>query len=385
MPSTAIVLRPQLRRITARRLTGPCSPNFNRCEWRRQTRRHRCFNYPAALVELGSDLRVGHGLDETIDLGDDFRFGPAQVPHRERRRQGQNPGGARPKDVAAFAGGDADLGVRALGVDLRYQWQKDGAAVADATNSNLHFDNLQLDQSGRYTVVVSSGAEFAVSEPATLTVCPVLITVSPTNVAAFRHGSAHFSVVAVGSGALQYQWRFNGADLLEATNDFLQLREVQNINSGRYEVMITSRFGSVLSDEAGLFVSSVAAWGLVDQSKVPNVLASVKAISAGLSHSLGLKADGTVVAWGYNEHGQTNLPPGMVDIVALGSGCDAVHSHALTRAGSVIEWGEYYGFPALKPPGNLGLVVGISSGSDYSLALRADGTLAVWGYSVLLS
>ena len=55
---------------------------------------------------------------------------------------------------------------------------------------------------------------------------------------------------------------------------------------------------------------TVVAWGLNNkgQTKVPEDLKSVVAIAAGSDHSLALKSDGTVVAWGDNSNGQTNVP-----------------------------------------------------------------------------
>jgi alpha-tubulin suppressor-like RCC1 family protein len=45
-------------------------------------------------------------------------------------------------------------------------------------------------------------------------------------------------------------------------------------------------------------------------------LKNVVAIAAGYYHSLALKSDGTVVAWGYNYEGETNVPAGLTNVVA---------------------------------------------------------------------
>ncbi|MBK7189944.1 MAG: hypothetical protein IPH86_15030 [bacterium] len=63
-------------------------------------------------------------------------------------------------------------------------------------------------------------------------------------------------------------------------------------------------------------------------------------MSAGEDHSLGLKADGSIVAWGSNAYGQ----------------CDV-------------------------PSPNAGFVA-VSAGGGYSLGLKANGTVAAWGYNV---
>src|SRR5262245_32576679 len=47
--------------------------------------------------------------------------------------------------------------------------------------------------------------------------------------------------------------------------------------------------------------------------------AGVVEVAAGADHSLGLEADGSVVAWGWNNYSQTNVPspnPGFIAIAA---------------------------------------------------------------------
>ena len=43
-------------------------------------------------------------------------------------------------------------------------------------------------------------------------------------------------------------------------------------------------------------------------------------IAAGGLHNLALRADGTVVAWGDNWHGQSTVPGGLTGVVALAAG-----------------------------------------------------------------
>ena len=44
------------------------------------------------------------------------------------------------------------------------------------------------------------------------------------------------------------------------------------------------------------------------------------AIAAGLNHSLALKADGTVVAWGFNPDGQSTIPAGLTGVISIAAG-----------------------------------------------------------------
>ena len=64
------------------------------------------------------------------------------------------------------------------------------------------------------------------------------------------------------------------------------------------------------------------------QTNVPAGLNNVVAIAAGGFHSLALKYDGTVVAWGDNSAGQSSVPVGLTNVLAIASGY--LHSLALT-------------------------------------------------------
>ncbi|MEV6978767.1 hypothetical protein [Kitasatospora sp. NPDC093806] len=136
-------------------------------------------------------------------------------------------------------------------------------------------------------------------------------------------------------------------------------------------------------------------------------LKDLVAVAAGLLHSVALRSDGTVVSWGYNQEGQlgdgttgTRITPTRVcavgrtapctayldDVVAVAAG--EFHSMALRADGTVVAWG-------LNSSGQLGDgstdsspvpvevrtggVVAISAGAGHSLALTTDGFVQAWG------
>src|SRR3989304_452106 len=61
------------------------------------------------------------------------------------------------------------------------------------------------------------------------------------------------------------------------------------------------------------------------------------AVAAGGGHSLGLRADGSIVAWGRNFEAQTNVPAPNRGFVGVGAG--RYHSLGLKADGSIVAWG----------------------------------------------
>jgi alpha-tubulin suppressor-like RCC1 family protein len=53
---------------------------------------------------------------------------------------------------------------------------------------------------------------------------------------------------------------------------------------------------------------------------IPADLSNIIAIDAGGWHSLALKADYTVVAWGDDQWGQAEVPPGLSQVIAVAAG-----------------------------------------------------------------
>jgi alpha-tubulin suppressor-like RCC1 family protein len=181
-------------------------------------------------------------------------------------------------------------------------------------------------------------------------------------------------------------------------------------------------------------INSVAAWGDneggqlgngstggISNTPVPvSVLdeSDIKALAGGLEHSLALKRDGTVWAWGWNNFGQlgngttadSNIPVQVKDkndptgfltgVQAIDAG--AAHNIALKNDGTVVTWGFNgtgqlgdgtddnsaeddvpHPYPVNVKDFNgvddLTGVEAIAAGAFSSLALLEDGTVAAWG------
>ena len=127
---------------------------------------------------------------------------------------------------------------------------------------------------------------------------------------------------------------------------------------------------------------------------------SWRSISAGANHSLAIRADGTLWSWGTNAFGQTGLgttagtqtTPAQVGTATNWKSISAgsTHSLAIKTDGTLWAWGvNYHGRTGLGTatssqltPAQVGTATNwaaVSAGSFHSLAIKSDGTLWAWG------
>ena len=125
--------------------------------------------------------------------------------------------------------------------------------------------------------------------------------------------------------------------------------------------------------------------------RIPD-LGEVTAISAGTRHSMALRRDGTVLAWGDNRYGQvgdgttTNRDrpvtiAGVRNAIAIAAGGD--FSAVLLADGSVVQWGSVYDTPKPRPtpapvPGVRG-VRSLVAGGTHAAVITQTGGVITWG------
>lgn len=151
--------------------------------------------------------------------------------------------------------------------------------------------------------------------------------------------------------------------------------------------LIAYRFRLVASNALGLTYGAeqrfttgqrLTGWGLnhAGQSAIPLGLTNSVSVQAGGSHSLALRPDGTLVAWGENYTGGPTQPV-LSNLIAVASGWYS--GLALSSNGTVITWGQNSQLPQPPAPAGLSNIVAIAAGNVHSLALRADGRVLIWG------
>jgi len=294
----------------------------------------------------------------------------------------------QPISQFVIAGSTATFTVAAGGLSpLSYQWRLGGADIQGATNATFTLTNVQSGNAGVYSVAVSNIYGTVTSANATLTVAtpPVLLT-QPASQTVSAGADVTFQVTASGSTPLDYQWRFGGVPIAGATNASLALLGVRTNQTGAFSVVVTNVVGSATSTNAVLTVLPVlgpqwvVAWGenTWGQTNVPPGLSNVIMAAGANEHSVALKSDGTIVAWGGNTLGQTHVPADLTNAVAIAAG--GHYSLALKTDGTVAGWG-LNNVGQLDIPSGLTNVTAIAAGEAHGVALKGDGTLAVWGYN----
>jgi alpha-tubulin suppressor-like RCC1 family protein len=281
---------------------------------------------------------------------------------------------------------------------LYFQWRVGGTNLPGATGQALVLEDAT--NAGPYQVVVSNAFGVAISPPAILDFAgaPPMVVTQPKDQSGYLGNGARLQVVATGSLPLSYQWRFDGHDLPGGTNSILAFDNLTMAQAGAYSVVVSNAFGVVSSAKAAVHLVQVAGWGddRYGQTDVPSGLADVIQVAGGYYHSLALKADGTVTAWGATiggfegvDYGQTAVPSDATNVVAIAAG--GYHSLALRADGTVVAWGaggkaatnviffppNHYGQSIV--PAGLDNVVAIAAGQYHSAAVQSDGRLIVWG------
>ena len=165
----------------------------------------------------------------------------------------------QPTNETVAVGNPVSFAVAAVSAaPMSYQWYWNVTnELAGATNAALTLNDVQLTNAGEYSVTVSNLYGATVSSNALLNVItlPPTIVLEPTNETVLVGGSATFNVGVTGSQPFNYQWYYNGTNVITgATNAALTLNDVQLTNAGEYSVTISNLYGGTNSSEALLTV-----------------------------------------------------------------------------------------------------------------------------------
>lgn len=154
-------------------------------------------------------------------------------------------------------GATVKLQVYVTGTTPFIQWCLNDLALSGKTTAILTLANVQLTNTGLYTVVASNYVGSITSSPVSLEVTArpqIQYTWDLAPWAVHVGEDPWFAVTASGTPPLALQWRRDGQVLPGQTNATLPLPAVQPADEGDYTVVVTNEFGVLISEPARLWV-----------------------------------------------------------------------------------------------------------------------------------
>jgi hypothetical protein len=315
---------------------------------------------------------------------------------------------SQPSPAAQFkqTGGATSIRVVANGSpSVSYQWNQGATALTDGTtgstaisgsqSSTLTISGVTSNDTGSYDVVISGpgGSAFNVtSAAAVLTVQdPVAITTPPRSLAD-RVGE-HVGFVAVAAGTSPgYQWEFDDAPIVGATNSALSVANIQSTNAGTYKIVVTNLVSGPASASATLTVINspwlaLAATNLL----VARVGDGVQTLSGTAGNTLYFDqytTNGTYLnssqapdegigqPYGTGGNFSSSMPLGSPALIVAGAGNDGDYEAMLTLSGADQEYLGFAGY-CLPYPATGGPV------NDAAGNWRGLATMNAFGYYTL--
>ena len=117
---------------------------------------------------------------------------------------------------------------------------------------------------------------------------------------------------------------------------------------------------------------SVVCWGSDEYGQATPEAGKFSSVSAGPRYTCGVRADGTIACWGEGLFGEATPPSGEFSSVSAGGH----HACGVRSNGSVACWGSNREGEASPPTGYFS---SISAGGRYTCGVRTDGSVACWG------
>ena len=210
----------------------------------------------------------------------------------------------QPQNLTLNQGAAATFTVGVSGTaPFAYQWLLEGGAISAATASSFTIPFADPSNAGHYSVIITNPAGSATSTAALLTVNPVstrpYISAQPQNLTVSQTSNATFTVTALGSTPLSYQWLFNGGNLSGGMASSYTVTDAQPLKAGPYSVIITNANGAVTSIVATLTVVQPPIISLQPASQLASISNNVTftvGLSQGTSPAYQWQQNGTPIA-----------------------------------------------------------------------------------------
>ncbi len=285
----------------------------------------------------------------------------------------------QPASVSGYVGTSVTFTVIANGTaPLNYLWRKDGVVINGATAASYAISVAQLSDAGSYTCLVSNVAGSATSNAATLTLTVAtqpVITTQPASASIATGGSVTFTVAAVGTNPLSYQWRKNNVAIAGATSSTYTVANAQTADAAGYTCVVTNNLGSATSNTATLTVTQAPV--------APTITAQPASTTAlaGMSVAFAVSATGTAplsYQWTKNGVAISGATSPSFSIVGAQAADAGAYACTVTNvAGSITSNAATLSFTTLAPPtvstGSGNSSASVTSGGQATFSVTANG------------
>ncbi len=310
-----------------------------------------------------------------------------------------------PAQQNALAGSSLNLPISAAGaLPLAYQWElnggslSDGGSISGSASDDLYFIPTALADSGALTLIATNNFGSYTGLVANISITPVIgwgdnsagqlqVPSSVTSVVSLACGGDHnLALLADGTLVAWGDNSYNQNAVPASANHAVAIAEGDThslaLKSDGTVVawggIAPSTLSNAVAIAAGTGFSqavmpdgSITQWGV--STTLPATFTNVMLLSTKGTHSIALRADGTIVETGL---GSVQIPASYTDVIEI---CAAwSDSLALQADGSLVAWGKnLYGQTNI--PVAATNIVAIAAGDFHFVALRADGTVIAWG------
>ncbi len=306
-----------------------------------------------------------------------------------------------PVNVTNATGTNAVFSAAATGSPpLSYQWfyngspLTDGGRITGSQSNNLFIANLQTGDGGNYSVIASNSVNTATSTVATLTIyVPPSFTLQPVSQIWITGSNYTLTSLATGTQPIGYQWFENGVMMTDnghftgTATSTLTVSNVQTSDAASYAV-VASNLSATTSSNAVITVvipptitTQPRGWSIPVGFPVTFTGGASGTTPVGYQWLLNGSpvSPGTGPSLTISNTAPTNY--GNYQLVATNAGGVATSTVAQLTLGPVGTWGSFSQVQnsPLWPAAGLSNVVAVAGGTGFSMALRGDGTVSVWG------